>query len=391
MSDKIKFSELVKSFSESTNLTQQKAERLIRGVFNLLLEDLEKEGKASITNFGSFELKEVAERTGINPQTGEEIIIPAHKKVSFRPYKALESTVNAPFAHLESRLIDEDAGNEKEVDKDEEVAFTDTESKKEEIEEEIPVIKTKEDVNEEDPFESVIAPVEEKLSSETEEEEPDKQEVAPPPIYTTKDKKEGSSSSIWLMVILLLIVVGVGAWYFFLRDTGFENEVAENSNPVASEQETTPQNEPPVVNAEPETSTAANDPIRTTDENSSSSEIGNTAATTQKEAPKEMTTYIIKKDEWMWDISRKVYGKSYLWPLIFESNKNVNNDPNLVEPAKTLIIPALEGNASALTKSDYSNLAKAAKMVSDAYANAGNQERSAEYLRFSKKYEKRSE
>lgn len=387
MSDKIKFSELVKSFSESTNLTQQKAERLIRSVFNLILEDLENEGKASITNFGSFELKDVAERTGINPQTGEEIIIPAHKKVSFRPYKALESTVNAPFAHLESRLIDEDASNEKEVDKDEEVAVTDTESKKEEIEEDIPVIKTKQDVTEEDldddPFESVIAPVEEKLSSETEEDEPDEQEATPPPIYTTKEKNESSSGSMWLIVILLLIVVGVGAWYFFLRDTGFEDRVAENNNPVTTEQEATPQDEPPIVPAEPEVSTPAMEPATTNE--------APAASTMKKETPKEMTTYIIKKDEWMWDISRKVYGKAYLWPLIFEANKDVTNNPNLVEPAKTLIIPALEGNASALTKSDYSNLASAAKMVSDAYANAGNQERSAEYLRFSKKYEKRSE
>ena len=73
MSKKITFSELVKAFAESHDLTQQKAEDMIRGVFDLVIDDLEKDGKASITSFGSFELKDVAERTGINPQTKEEL------------------------------------------------------------------------------------------------------------------------------------------------------------------------------------------------------------------------------------------------------------------------------------------------------------------------------
>ena len=101
MSKKITFSELIKAFAESNGITQQKAEEMIRGVFDLVIDDLEENGKASITNFGSFELKDVAERAGINPQTKEEIVIPAHKKVSFKPFKALEQTVNAPFAGLE--------------------------------------------------------------------------------------------------------------------------------------------------------------------------------------------------------------------------------------------------------------------------------------------------
>lgn len=378
MSDKIKFSELVKSYAEANELTQQKAESLIRRVFNLLLEDLENEGKASITNFGSFELKEVTERNGVNPQTREEIVIPAHKKVSFKPYKALESTVNAPFAHLEAKLIEEEI-SDKESDKGEEITVVKAENEKKESD---------------DPFESVTEPVEEKIATETQEEkeipkEEESKTLPPPPIYKAENSDKGGSGSMWLVVILLLIVVGIGGWYFFLRDSGDENQIADNE-PVTTQQETMPESEPPKVSVEPEVNTEAEEPTTPAEKNTSSN-METPAPTMKKETPQEMTSYIIKKDEWMWDISRKVYGKAYLWPLIFEANKNVNNNPNLVEPAKTLIIPALEGSASALTKTDYSNLAKASKMVSEAYANAGNQERSAEYLRFSKKYEQRSE
>lgn len=385
MSDKIKFSELVKSFAEANGLTQQKSEALIRGVFNLLLEDLENEGKASITNFGSFELKDVAERTGVNPQTGEEIVIPAHKKVSFKPFKALEGSVNAAYAHLEATLIEESSDTKEEPKS--------APPKKEEEE--------KEDF--EDPFESVIDTQEESdqedaptpEASEVEEEVFEEEEVAKvvPPVYKAPGSEKSNSGGMWLIIILLLIIVGVGGWFFFLRDSGdsgYEDQVAEQQ-PAKTEQNDPVQQEPeaPPV-AEPEVAEAVQDEAMASTESEEASQKAEPAPEEVDESSSEMTTYTIKKDEWMWDISRAVYGEPYLWPLIFEANKNVNNDPNLVEPANTLNIPALEGTASQLSKSDYANLARASKMVSDAYSNAGNAERASEYLRFSKKYERQS-
>jgi hypothetical protein len=120
--------------------------------------------------------------------------------------------------------------------------------------------------------------------------------------------------------------------------------------------------------------------------------VSATTQTTAKVKPAEnsMASYTIKKDEWMWDISRKVYGEPYLWPLIFEANKTVNDDPNLVEPASNLMVPEIEGTPGTLTKSDLASLAKAMRMVSEAYGNVGNPDRSAEYLRFARKYERQS-
>jgi len=385
MSDKIKFSELVKAFAESHNITQQKAENLVRGVFNLLLDDLENEGKASITNFGSFELKEVAERTGINPQTGEEIVIPAHNKVSFKPFKALEQTVNAPFAHLESRLIEEDPSESKPIPP---VAPIDSDNAEEGDQEEF-----------EDPFKSVISPeVEnepEDLDNEIEEEEEESEQdeaSIPPPVYKARES-EGNSGMVLLLIILLIAIIGAAGWYFFLRDSGssdYSNQVADNEPPKTELPAPVTQEKP--AEPMPESTDNGNNEMPAVSSNDGKTSAEKESALSEKtsETPKEMTTYIIKKDEWMWDISRKVYGKAYLWPLIFESNKKVTDNPNLVEPAKTLIIPRLEGNASALTRGDYAQLAKASRIVSEAYGNVGNQDRAAEYLRFSKKYERHS-
>lgn len=43
------------------------------------------DGTVAIPDFGRFYVKNVAERKGKNPQTGEEITIPEHDKVVFKP------------------------------------------------------------------------------------------------------------------------------------------------------------------------------------------------------------------------------------------------------------------------------------------------------------------
>jgi DNA-binding protein HU-beta len=47
-----------------------------------------------LIGFGTFEVSERAAKTGRNPQTGEEIQIPACKVPKFKPGKALKDEVN---------------------------------------------------------------------------------------------------------------------------------------------------------------------------------------------------------------------------------------------------------------------------------------------------------
>ena len=51
--------------------------------------------KARIDKLGVLYAKERAARKGRNPQTGEEITIPASKKVSFRAAKSLKDAIGA--------------------------------------------------------------------------------------------------------------------------------------------------------------------------------------------------------------------------------------------------------------------------------------------------------
>jgi len=57
-------------------------------------EGLKEGDKISLVGFGTFEVRERAERTGRNPQTGEEIKIAAAKIPAFKAGKALKDAVN---------------------------------------------------------------------------------------------------------------------------------------------------------------------------------------------------------------------------------------------------------------------------------------------------------
>lgn len=65
-----------------------------REILDLIREGLMRDGAVSVSNFGSFRLKPVASRVGINPQTRERINIAAHQRVIFTPCKALRELIN---------------------------------------------------------------------------------------------------------------------------------------------------------------------------------------------------------------------------------------------------------------------------------------------------------
>ena len=61
--------------------------------FEVFYMTLKKEGKLTLTGFGTFEVVKRAKRKGRNPQTGEPITIKAHKVVKFKPGKGLRDKI----------------------------------------------------------------------------------------------------------------------------------------------------------------------------------------------------------------------------------------------------------------------------------------------------------
>lgn len=86
--------ELVASVAEKADITKVNAANAIYAILESIVEALSEKDKVQIIGFGTFEVKERQARTGRNPQTGEEIKIPASLNPVFKAGKDLKDGVN---------------------------------------------------------------------------------------------------------------------------------------------------------------------------------------------------------------------------------------------------------------------------------------------------------
>ncbi|MGW9102967.1 HU family DNA-binding protein [Priestia megaterium] len=89
----MKKTELIDAVATKTELTKQDSKKVIDALFETISNTLAKEEKIQPLGFGTFEVRQRAERTGRNPQTGEKITIPASKVPAFKPGKELKEAV----------------------------------------------------------------------------------------------------------------------------------------------------------------------------------------------------------------------------------------------------------------------------------------------------------
>ena len=85
--------DLVAKIAEKANLTKANAERALNAFLETVEGTLVKDGKLTLTGFGTFMVEKRGARTGRNPRTGQAIKIPAAKVVKFRAGKLLKDAV----------------------------------------------------------------------------------------------------------------------------------------------------------------------------------------------------------------------------------------------------------------------------------------------------------
>ena len=85
--------DLIAKVAETAELSKKQAALVVSTVFDTIAESLANGEKVQLIGFGSFEVRERAERKGRNPQTGEELVIPATKVPAFKAGKALKAEV----------------------------------------------------------------------------------------------------------------------------------------------------------------------------------------------------------------------------------------------------------------------------------------------------------
>ena len=85
--------ELISAVAERSELTKKDAEKAVNALISVITDTLANRDKVQLVGFGTFEVRERAERKGRNPQTKEEIIIAASKAPVFKAGKALKDAV----------------------------------------------------------------------------------------------------------------------------------------------------------------------------------------------------------------------------------------------------------------------------------------------------------
>ena len=86
-------SELIDAIAESSGLTKADAGRALEGFIGAVTGALSKGDSVTLVGFGTYAVKERAERMGRNPQTGREITISAARLPSFKAGKALKDEI----------------------------------------------------------------------------------------------------------------------------------------------------------------------------------------------------------------------------------------------------------------------------------------------------------
>ncbi|MDR2840698.1 MAG: HU family DNA-binding protein [Paludibacter sp.] len=113
---KISLQELVELISVKANVSKRIAEEFAKALFAVIEDGLLANDTVKISGLGSFKLSWNEPRRSVNINTGEEITIDGYYKANFTPDNALKEAVNEPFAHLEAVVLDsknEKADNER--------------------------------------------------------------------------------------------------------------------------------------------------------------------------------------------------------------------------------------------------------------------------------------
>jgi DNA-binding protein HU-beta len=88
-------SELVDQVADRAGLAKGEAQRAVDAVFATVEDALRRGSAVSIAGFGKFHVGDRGARAGVNPRTGERIVIPATRAPRFTPGSRLKSAVRS--------------------------------------------------------------------------------------------------------------------------------------------------------------------------------------------------------------------------------------------------------------------------------------------------------
>ena len=78
------------AYDHHGGISFKEAQKIVDTIIKIMKQRLKDGEKVMLTGFGVFQVVNRKQRRGINPQSGESILINARKYVSFKPSKVLK-------------------------------------------------------------------------------------------------------------------------------------------------------------------------------------------------------------------------------------------------------------------------------------------------------------
>lgn len=376
MNERLTIQDLTDLLAAKHSMTKKDAEAFVKEFFLLIEEALENDKCVKIKGLGTFKLIEVDSRESVKVNTGERFQIKGHTKVTFSPDTNLKDTINKPFAHFETVVLNDNTVledtpmEEGEIEEDETTEDTLVETK-EVIDDLIqPAIIEQEPEPTEEEAEQDTEPiiVQELLEANPEPEEVPQvniavdttihaaerfveQEVAQSNITidTTDKPKKDKSLTFFLITVIAVVLLLCGGTILFIyypdlfsssskKETLDMPVVTQPAQPQTQLSDTIAKKDT-VAKVVPNIPDSQPQPVAKKEAEISSTPVYSDSATYAITGTK--TTHTIKEGESLTRVALKYYGTKALWPYIVKHNVGVINNPDNVPYGTTIKIPEL--------------------------------------------------
>ena len=371
MNKKVTSEEIFDTIVEKTGNKKVFTNDYIHEFISVVKEGLEKDGKVNVSGLGIFKLNWVGAQNRINPQTGENIKIPAHNKIHFQPEKKMKVFVNREYNHLkpEEIVTKEEEQNKEDIIEDETNVNGDgdngmsTTSKK----------STEEDIIEDET--NVYGDEDNDIPTISNESTED--------IIAEKPSKKFPYIPVFGTLIIIIIL-----FLLFLFFNKKDNKPYSSIPPkleIVKNKDTAKIKKGKIAIVKDKKEKT--DIIKDKKEKISMIKDKKQSSVKKQETMHKETSIIhqVISGNTLWGVANKYYDNAPLWPNIYRKNIETVFNPDIIKSGMSIEVPNLEGTGYNLTKQDSFNIAEGYYLSYLAYKKIGKK-KASEFLRIAKRF-----
>jgi len=371
MNKKVTSEEIFDTIVEKTGNKKVFTNDYIHEFISVVKEGLEKDGKVNVSGLGIFKLNWVGAQNRINPQTGENIKIPAHNKIHFKPEKKMKAFVNREYNHLkpEEIVTKEEKQNKEDIIEDETNVNGDgdngmsTTSKK----------STEEDIIEDET--NVYGDEDNDIPTISNESTED--------IIAEKPSKKFPYIPVFGTLIIIIIL-----FLLFLFFNKKDNKPYSSIPPkleIVKNKDTAKIKKGKIAIVKDKKEKT--DIIKDKKEKISMIKDKKQSSVKKQETMHKETSIIhqVISGNTLWGLANKYYDNAPLWPNIYRKNIETVFNPDIIKSGMSIEVPNLEGTGYNLTKQDSFNIAEGYYLSYLAYKKIGKK-KASEFLRIAKRF-----